>query len=104
MDQKVNNKIVFTNGCFDILHVGHVDYLNRSAQLGNFLLVAVNSDESIRRLEKGANRPMHGSNQCGLPLDWCLTGGVRLPAAALRLPLAKAERGCLDDLCLACGF
>ena len=49
--------LVFTNGCFDILHVGHVDYLNRSAQLGNFLLVAVNSDESVRRLEKGVSRP-----------------------------------------------
>ncbi|MBO67197.1 MAG: D-glycero-beta-D-manno-heptose 1-phosphate adenylyltransferase [Acidiferrobacteraceae bacterium] len=49
--------LVFTNGCFDILHVGHVDYLNRSAQLGSFLLVAVNSDESIRKLKKGDHRP-----------------------------------------------
>ena len=51
--------LVFTNGCFDILHRGHVDYLTRSATLGRFLLVAVNDDDSARRLNKGKDRPFN---------------------------------------------
>jgi rfaE bifunctional protein nucleotidyltransferase chain/domain len=51
--------LVFTNGCFDILHRGHVDYLTRSAALGRFLLVAVNDDDSARRLNKGKGRPFN---------------------------------------------
>jgi len=51
--------LVFTNGCFDILHRGHVDYLARSAALGRFLLVAVNDDDSARRLNKGKDRPFN---------------------------------------------
>lgn len=49
--------IVLTNGCFDILHYGHVDYLARAAQLGDRLVVALNSDASVSRL-KGAHRPI----------------------------------------------
>ena len=52
-------KLVFTNGCFDILHVGHVDYLSASAKLGTKLIVAVNSDDSVKRLEKGSGRPVN---------------------------------------------
>lgn len=52
-------KLVFTNGCFDILHVGHVDYLSTAAQLGSKLIVAVNTDKSVKRLEKGLNRPVN---------------------------------------------
>lgn len=48
---------VFTNGCFDILHRGHVDYLCRAKGLGDHLIVALNSDESVRRL-KGKDRPL----------------------------------------------
>ncbi len=44
-----NKKIVFTNGCFDILHAGHVDYLNKSKELGDVLVVGLNSDSSIKR-------------------------------------------------------
>ena len=51
-------KIIFTNGCFDLLHLGHVTYLNQAKQLGNILIVGVNTDESIRHL-KGANRPVN---------------------------------------------
>ena len=51
--------LVFTNGCFDILHRGHVDYLTRSAALGRFLLVAVNDDDSAHRLNKGKDRPFN---------------------------------------------
>jgi len=51
-------KIVFTNGCFDILHAGHVDYLSEARTLGSRLIVAVNDDESVRRL-KGEGRPIN---------------------------------------------
>lgn len=53
-----DKKLVFTNGCFDILHVGHVEYLRRAAELGDILIIGVNSDESVRRL-KGATRPIN---------------------------------------------
>ena len=49
--------IVFTNGCFDLLHRGHLDYLARAASLGNILVVGVNSDASVKRL-KGDQRPV----------------------------------------------
>ncbi|ASK78312.1 bifunctional heptose 7-phosphate kinase/heptose 1-phosphate adenyltransferase [Paraphotobacterium marinum] len=53
-----NTSIVLTNGCFDLLHAGHVSYLNEAGQLGDKLIVAVNSDNSVRRL-KGAGRPIN---------------------------------------------
>ncbi len=52
-----NKKIVFTNGCFDILHVGHLRYLQEAHSLGDYLIVGLNSDESVRRL-KGPTRPI----------------------------------------------
>ncbi len=52
--------LVFTNGVFDVLHRGHVTYLDRAAQLGATLIVAVNTDASVRRLGKGADRPLNG--------------------------------------------
>lgn len=51
-------KVVFTNGCFDILHVGHVDYLEKSSLKGSKLIVGVNSDRSVTAL-KGPNRPVN---------------------------------------------
>lgn len=51
-------KVVFTNGCFDILHQGHIDYLSKAADLGTKLIVGVNSDDSVKRLNKGENRPL----------------------------------------------
>ncbi|KRC84828.1 D-beta-D-heptose 1-phosphate adenylyltransferase [compost metagenome] len=51
--------LVFTNGVFDILHRGHATYLDQAAQLGATLVVAVNTDESVRRLGKGAERPLN---------------------------------------------
>ena len=61
-----DEKIVFTNGCFDILHLGHVTYLAKAASLGNHLIVALNSDDSVRLLNKAPNRPIHDENarQC----------------------------------------
>lgn len=52
-----NKKVVFTNGCFDILHAGHVDYLAKAKEKGDVLIVAVNSDSSTRRI-KGETRPI----------------------------------------------
>ena len=54
----VNNKLIFVNGCFDILHTGHLDLLEYAASLGNYLIVAVDSDERIKN-SKGANRPIN---------------------------------------------
>jgi len=51
-------RIVFTNGCFDLLHPGHIDYLERAAALGDKLIIGLNDDASIRRL-KGASRPLN---------------------------------------------
>ncbi|HEY1326231.1 MAG TPA: adenylyltransferase/cytidyltransferase family protein [Casimicrobiaceae bacterium] len=51
--------LVFTNGVFDVLHRGHVTYLEQARGLGNALAVAVNTDESVRRLGKGADRPLN---------------------------------------------
>jgi rfaE bifunctional protein nucleotidyltransferase chain/domain len=53
-----NARIVFTNGCFDILHLGHVTYLAEAADLGSFLVVGLNSDESLKTLGKGSSRPI----------------------------------------------
>jgi D-beta-D-heptose 7-phosphate kinase/D-beta-D-heptose 1-phosphate adenosyltransferase len=55
--QAKGKKIVFTNGCFDILHYGHVKYLQDAKKLGDFLVIGVNSDASVRRL-KGKSRPI----------------------------------------------
>lgn len=55
--QAAGRKIVFTNGCFDILHAGHVDLLRRARSLGDALVVAINSDASVARM-KGVNRPI----------------------------------------------
>ena len=53
-----SKKVVFTNGCFDILHQGHVDYLSKAADLGTKLVVGVNTDDSVKRLGKDKNRPI----------------------------------------------
>ena len=53
------DKVVFTNGCFDILHLGHIDYLEKSSEFGTQMIVAINSDASVRTLEKGVERPIN---------------------------------------------
>ena len=52
-------RIVFTNGCFDILHAGHVDYLTQARDLGDVLVLGLNTDESVKRLNKGPERPIN---------------------------------------------
>jgi len=62
-----NKKIVFTNGVFDILHEGHIASLSEAASFGHILIVAVNSDSSVKRL-KGENRPVNNENSRALLL------------------------------------
>lgn len=56
--KKNGHKVVFTNGCFDILHLGHLDYLEKSRNLGDRLVIGLNTDGSVRQL-KGPNRPIN---------------------------------------------
>lgn len=56
-----NQKIVFTNGCFDLLHLGHVNYLAKAKDLGDRLIIGVNTDSSVKRL-KGEKRPLQDEN------------------------------------------
>ncbi len=59
--RKKKKKIVFTNGCFDILHLGHIDYLSQAADAGDVLIIGLNSDHSVSRL-KGPSRPVNHQN------------------------------------------
>lgn len=66
--QQAGKKVVFTNGCFDILHSGHVQYLEEARSCGDFLIVGINSDSSVKRL-KGANRPINNEEERALILS-----------------------------------
>jgi D-beta-D-heptose 7-phosphate kinase/D-beta-D-heptose 1-phosphate adenosyltransferase len=66
--RQAGEKIVFTNGCFDILHAGHVAYLREARELGSRLVVAINSDASVTRL-KGPGRPVNPLHQRALVLS-----------------------------------
>jgi rfaE bifunctional protein nucleotidyltransferase chain/domain len=59
MYQMKNEKVVFTNGCFDILHLGHISYLAEAAAMGNRLVIGINSDLSVKTLDKAPNRPIN---------------------------------------------
>lgn len=82
-------KIVFTNGCFDILHAGHITYLQQAKQLGDYLIVAINSDDSVRRL-KGQGRPINNLEQrmavlAGLStVDWVTSFNDDTPERLLK--------------------
>ena len=82
-------RIVFTNGCFDILHAGHVDYLSDAKNEGDRLIVAVNDDDSVFRL-KGEGRPINGINRrltmlAGLSaVDWVVPFSDDTPEELLR--------------------
>ena len=66
--KKHNKKVVFTNGCFDILHPGHVDYLSQARDLGDYLVLGLNTDNSVRRLQKAPNRPINDEHSRALVL------------------------------------
>jgi len=74
--------LVFTNGCFDILHRGHVAYLEEAAALGRSLVVGVNSDASVRRLDKGRGRPVN-------PLDDRMAILAALACVSLVVPFEE---------------
>jgi rfaE bifunctional protein nucleotidyltransferase chain/domain len=57
-ERAAGRRIVFTNGCFDLLHAGHVRYLREARALGDRLVVGINTDASVRRLDKGSERPI----------------------------------------------
>jgi len=76
---KDNLKIVFTNGCFDILHAGHVEYLQAARNLGDVLFVGVNSDEAVSKL-KGTERPL-------VPLELRMKALAGLEAVDYVLPM-----------------
>ena len=63
-----DRKIVFTNGCFDLIHRGHIEYLNNAKKLGDILIIGLNSDESVRRL-KGIDRPLNYQQDRAVVLD-----------------------------------
>jgi len=58
-----HKRIVFTNGCFDLMHIGHTRYLREAKSLGHLLVVGVNSDASVRSLNKGTDRPIVPEDQ-----------------------------------------
>ena len=73
-----NKKIVFTNGCFDILHPGHIVYLSKAADSGDVLIIGLNSDASVRKL-KGKDRPVMDQDSRALLLaSLCFVSGVVL--------------------------
>src|ERR1700739_2755479 len=63
-----DRKVVFTNGCFDLLHKGHVTYLAQAAELGDMMVVGLNSDASVKKLNKGVNRPIQDQDSRALIL------------------------------------
>src|SRR5262245_45690478 len=66
--ERAGKRLVFTNGCFDLLHAGHIRYLHEAKALGDTLLVGLNSDNSVRQL-KGPGRPLHTAADRAAILD-----------------------------------
>lgn len=105
--QRRGERVVFTNGCFDLLHVGHVRSLEQARGLGDRLIVAVNSDASVRGL-KGPGRPIVPARQRMEVLaalacvDWVVPFGGSTPRAVIRAlrpdVLAKGGDWALDEI------
>lgn len=87
--QKGPRRVVFTNGCFDLMHLGHVRLLGRAKKLGDVLVVGLNSDGSVRRL-KGPRRPLTGQKARAemlaalRPVDYVVIFNEETPAALIR--------------------
>jgi len=65
--REAGQTIIFTNGVFDLIHLGHIDYLSKAKALGAKLIVGVNEDDSVRRLDKGAARPIkNAETRCAI--------------------------------------
>jgi len=88
--RKAGQQVVLTNGCFDLLHVGHISYLKEAAREGDCLIVAINSDDSVRRLNKGPDRPIFDQQYRAEMLaalesvDYVVVFGEETPHAILR--------------------
>lgn len=105
--QRGGERVVFTNGCFDLLHVGHVRSLEEARSHGDRLVVAINTDRSVRRL-KGPGRPVVGERQraevlAGLAcVDWVVLFGEETPLRVIRAlrpdVLAKGGDWKLDQI------
>jgi D-beta-D-heptose 7-phosphate kinase/D-beta-D-heptose 1-phosphate adenosyltransferase len=105
--QRRGEQVVFTNGCFDLLHVGHVRSLEEARSHGDRLVVAINTDRSVRRL-KGPGRPVVGERQraevlAGLAcIDWVVLFGEETPLRVIRAlrpdVLAKGGDWALDQI------
>ncbi len=90
LERRKANTIVFTNGCFDLLHAGHVHFLQGCRSKGDFLVVGLNTDESVRSLGKGENRPV-------LPLEERAAVLAGLEAVDLVVPFAESTPLALID-------
>lgn len=105
--QRRGDRVVFTNGCFDLLHVGHLRSLEKARSLGDRLVVAVNGDAGVRRL-KGPGRPLLPARQRAELLagfacvDWVVVFGESTPLRAIRAlrpdVLAKGGDWALDAI------
>ncbi|MBN2431500.1 MAG: D-glycero-beta-D-manno-heptose 1-phosphate adenylyltransferase [Acidobacteria bacterium] len=88
-EQAHGRRVVFTNGCFDLLHAGHIHYLREAAAQGDILIIALNSDDSVRRL-KGAARPIQPEEEraeilCALAMvDYVTIFAEDTPQAVIR--------------------
>ena len=88
--RRTNKRVVFTNGCFDIIHSGHALYLDAARNLGDYLIVGLNRDSSVRHL-KGKNRPVIGFNERALllsylvPVDLVVGFGDNTPLRLIKL-------------------
>jgi D-beta-D-heptose 7-phosphate kinase/D-beta-D-heptose 1-phosphate adenosyltransferase len=90
--KRKGKRVVFTNGCFDILHLGHIKYLEKAAALGERLIVAVNSDSSVRKI-KGSPRPIMPAKERAILVAACeCVDYVVIFSEATPLGLIKALR------------
>lgn len=124
-----NEKIVFTNGCFDVLHPGHIEYLSKARDLGTKLLIGLNTDDSVKRL-KGNNRPIINEDYRALMLaslhfvdavvlfdqdtpleliklvqpDVLIKGADYKPEDIVGYEVVTAKGGVVETICLVDGF
>ncbi len=92
LEKNKDKKIVFTNGCFDILHLGHVEYLNEAKAQGDVLIVAINSDASVREL-KGPDRPVNNEHdRCEMLLNLKSVDAVQVFTEQTPLEIIKLIR------------
>ena len=88
--RKEGKRIVFTNGCFDLLHPGHVDYLSQARDKGDLLVLGLNTDDSVRRLQKSPERPINNEKARALvlaglaPVDLIVLFNEDTPEALIR--------------------